>query len=59
MQGLLIAGIATVISVTIGALLDAIVPGLALNGFNFQGVVWYSVCAVFSVWLLYKLDLLG
>jgi hypothetical protein len=58
MKSLLILLVGTIVMVVIGAPIDA-VTGLDLLGFGFQGLVWSTICLIFAVWVLYRLDLLG
>lgn len=40
-----------------GWLIDAVFPGADLLGFNFQALVFSSLCMVFALWIAVRLEL--
>jgi hypothetical protein len=46
-----------VVSMVLGAMIDAIAPGADLLGFNLQGLVFSSACMLAMVWVAARFEL--
>jgi hypothetical protein len=46
-----------VLSLVLGAMVDAVFPGADLLGFNIQGLVFSSACMLAMVWVAVRLEL--